>query len=368
MFKMKHAKILNGIIGLAFLALALFQVRCAPKPAVRVTPRQPFIFAVHVLVESTDEALGLIAGIPAMAKAGVNLLVCEIDYNYEFVSHPELRRADPVTRDMVKEMVRLCRRHKIRLVPEFQTLGHQSWAENTWPLLTKYPQFDETPGKYPGNKDGDKEFYCRSWCPLHPDLNPIVFSLYDELLDVFEADALHVGMDEVFLIGDKDCPRCAGKDPAELFAHAVNTAYDHLVKEKGVEMFIWADRFLDGEATGYGEWEASMNKTYPAVDMVPKDIIMCDWHYERKYENMKGTGFPSVSFFLEKGFRVLPASFKDTKAVKMLIDDSFKYPSERMLGHMCTIWGGVEPDKIAKCDQFKTIAKELRKYGLLTEK
>lgn len=93
MFKMKHAKILNGIIGLAFLALALFQVRCAPKPAVRVTPRQPFIFAVHVLVESMDEALGLIAGIPAMAKAGVNLLVCEIDYNYEFVSHPAPRRS-----------------------------------------------------------------------------------------------------------------------------------------------------------------------------------------------------------------------------------------------------------------------------------
>jgi len=361
---MKHAKILNGVIGLAFLALALFQVRCAPKPAVRITPRQPLIFAVHVLVESTDEARGLIAGIPAMAKSGVNLLVCQIDYNYEFVSHPELRRDDPVSRDMVKEMVRLCRRHKIRLVPEFDSLGHQSWAEKTWPLLIKYPQFDETPGKYPGNKD----IYCRSWCPLHPDLYPVIFSLYDELLDVFEADALHVGIHEVFLIGDKDCPRCAGKDPAELFAHAVNTIYDHLVKEKGVEMFMWADRFLDGEATGYGEWEASMNKTYPAVDMVPKDIIMCDWHYERKYENMKGTGFPSVPFFLEKGFRVLPASFKDTKAVKMLIDDSFKYPSERMLGHMCTSWGGVEPDKIARCRHFKAIVKELRKYGLQTMK
>jgi hypothetical protein len=85
MFEMKHTKILNGVIGLAFLALALFQVRCVPKPAVRVTPRQPLIFAVHVLVESTDEARGLMAGIPAMAKAGVNLLVCEIDYNYEFV-------------------------------------------------------------------------------------------------------------------------------------------------------------------------------------------------------------------------------------------------------------------------------------------
>jgi hypothetical protein len=52
----------------------------------------------------------------------------------------------------------------------------------------------------------------------------------------------------------------------------------------------------------------------------------------------------------------------------MLIDDSFKYPSERMLGHMCSSWGGVEPGKIAKCKQFKVIVKELRKYGLLTTK
>jgi len=178
---MKPAKILNGVIGLAFLALALFQVRCAPKPAVRVTPRKPLIFAVHVLVESKDEARGLIGEIPAMAKSGVNLIVCEIDYNYEFDSHPELRRENPVSKDMVKEMVRLCRQYKIRLVPEFQSLGHQSWEERTWPLLIKYPQFDETPGKYPGNKD----IYCRSWCPLHPDLHPVIFSLYDELLDVF---------------------------------------------------------------------------------------------------------------------------------------------------------------------------------------
>ena len=361
---MKRAKILNGVIGLAFLTLAIFQVRCAPKPAVRVTPRKPLIFAVHVLVESKKAAWGLIGEIPAMAKSGVNLLVCEIDYNYEFVSHPELRREDAVSKDMVKQMVRLCRQHKIRLVPEFQSLGHQSWAEKTWPLLIKYPQFDETPGKYPGNKD----VYCRSWCPLHPDLYPVIFSLYDELLDVFEADALHVGMDEVFLIGDKDCPRCAGKDPAELFAHAVNTVYDHLVKEKGVEIFMWADRLIDGGATGYGEWEASMNNTHPAIDMVPKDIIMCDWHYERKYENMNGTGYPSVPLFLDKGFRVLPVSFKDTKAVRMLIDYSFKYSSERMLGHMCSSWGGVEPGKIAKCKQFKAIVKELRRYGLLTTK
>ncbi len=352
-------------LGLALAALALFQVGCAPRPAVVMTPRKPLIFAAHVLMDRT--AAGGMAGlrkeIPAMAKAGVNLIVMEVDYNYEFVSHPELRGEDPLTRAQVKEIVGLCRQYKIRLVPEFQSLGHQSWAETTFPLLVKNPQFDETPGKYPGNKDGDKEIYCRSWCPFHPDLYPIVNALYDELIDAFEADALHVGMDEVFLIADPDCPRCKDKTTAECFAYAVNRAYDHLVKEKGVEMFMWADRFIDGTDT-YGEWEASMNKTYPAVDMVPKDIIMCDWHYERKYERMKTPGYPSVDMFIGKGFRVLPATFRDTKAVKMSIDYSMKFPSDKMLGHMCTTWGGIKAGSIYKSKQFKTIAKELRKYGL----
>lgn len=355
----------KGGLGLALAALALFQVRCAPGPAVVTTPRQPLVFATHVLLDRTAGAsmAGLRKEIPEMAKRGVNLLVLEIDYNYEFVSHPELRGNDPLSKAQVKELVGLCRQYKIRLIPEFQSLGHQSWAETTYSLLEKYPQLDESPGKYPGNKDGDKEFYCRSWCPFHPDLYPIVFALYDELIDAFEADALHVGMDEVFIIADPDCPRCKDKTTAECFAYAVNRVHDHLVKEKGVEMFMWADRFIDGTNT-YGEWEASMNGTAPAVDMVPKDIVMCDWHYESKYERMKTMGFPSVDMFVGKGFRVLPATYRDTKAVKMFIDYSVKFPSDRMLGHMCTTWGGVKAGSIYKSKQFKTIAKELRKYGL----
>jgi hypothetical protein len=361
MLSKRTAHAVKGGLGLALAALALFQVRCAPGPAVVTTPRKPLIFAAHVLMDRTAAAsmAGLRKEIREMAKAGVNLIVLEVDFNYEFVSHPELRGNDPLTRAQAKEIVGLCRQYKIRLVPEFQSLGHQSWEEKTYSLLEKYPQFDETPGKYPGNKD----IYCRSWCPFHPDLYPIVNALYDELIDVFEADALHVGMDEVFLIADPDCPRCKDKTTAECFAYAVNRAYDHLVKEKGVEMFMWADRFIDGTDT-YGEWEASMNKTYPAVDMVPKDIVMCDWHYERKYERMKTPGFPSVDMFIGKGFRVLPVTYRDTKVVKMFIDYSVKFPSDKMLGHMCTTWGGVKTGSIHKSKQFKAIAKELKKYGL----
>jgi len=352
-----------AVVAPAAAAFIIFHAGCAPRPSVQVVKAgPPPIFAVHVLMDrGAAGGVDTLEGeIPALARAGVNLIIIEVDYSFEYESHPELRGKDPLSKSRARALAGLCRRNGIRLVPEFQSLGHQSWEGETFSLLTRYPELDETPGKFPANND----IYCRSWCPLHPDLNPIIFSLYDELIDAFEADGFHVGMDEVFLIADKDCPRCGGKDPAELFAGAVNAAYGHLVRDKGVEMFMWADRLIDGGTCLYGEWEASMNGTWPAVDKIPRDIILCDWHYERAYEKMRETGFPSVPVFLDKGFRVLPCSFKDTRAVRMLINDSFQYPTERMLGHMNTSWGGAKPGRIHESKSFKTIARELRKHGL----
>src|SRR5690348_470674 len=99
-------------------------------------------------------------------------------------------------------------------------------------------------------------------------------------------------MDEVFYIGDPQCPRCGGSDKAELFAGEGRTIDEHL-KQKNRVLWICGDRLIDGKTTGMGEWEASYNNTYRAVDMIPKDVVICDWHYERAdktpvYFAMKG--------------------------------------------------------------------------------
>lgn len=233
----------------------------------------------------------------ALPKEGVNTLVVEFDYRYRFQSHPEVVDAGALSKDEVRQIADACRDAHIRLIPEMDLLGHQSWAETTFGLLRSHPDFDETPGKFPGNKG----LYCRSYCPSDPDVHKVVFDLIDELADACGADAFHVGMDEVQTLGDPDCPRCKGKTTAELFAGEVNALHDHL-KEKNRQMWMWGDRFIDGKTSGIGDWEASGNGTQDAIRHVPKDITICDWHYDHAE--------PTAAYFALNGMPVVACPWR----------------------------------------------------------
>jgi len=328
------------------LLLVLLSVPVAALGGSEAVVKEPWR-GVHIGIGSAKAVEQLTGVVGELAGLGINVIVGEINYGYKYTSHPELRRGGASGPEQIKRLLAECRRHKVRLIPQFQCLGHQSWSKNTGPLLTKYPEFDETPGKYPNNKG----IYCRSWCPLHPQVNKIVFELIDELIKVFEADAMHVGMDEVFIIGDEDCPRCKGKGKAELFAGAVNDYHKHLAGRHKIEMLMWGDRLIDASKYSYGKWEASANDTAAAIDMIPKDIIMCDWHYNLR------DAYESVPLFLEKGFRVWPASWKKPDAAKAFVDYSRKFDNKRMLGHLNTTWGAVKIGDLPSFEPLKYAAK-----------
>ena len=286
-----------------------------------------------------DEFVKFVAN--ELAPRKVNTLILRVDYNYAFESHPELRDPTPLTKADVKKLVEVCRANHIRLIPQINLLGHQSWAEKVNKLLEVYPEFDETPQvKMPEkyvwpNADG---LYCKSYCPLHPDVHKVVFDLVDEICDVFETDAFHAGMDEVFYIGDDKCPRCGGRDKAELFAGEVNLIRNHLAG-KNRQLWIWGDRLLDGKTGCLGMWEASMNNTHRAIDLIAKDVMICDWHYER----------PDLTavYFAIKGFNVVTCPWRNPENAVKQTQDMFRYRAasplemkERFQGMLQTVWSG----------------------------
>ncbi len=274
-----------------------------------------------------------------LAPRGVNTLVLLVDYNYQYESYPQLRDSGALSKSDVKKMVAACRKHNIRIVPQINLLGHQSWANDPGQLMEEFPEFDETPWvKFPEkyewpNEDG---LYCKSYCPLHPDVHKVVFAIVDELCDAYETDAFHAGMDEIFYLGEDKCPRCKGIDKAELFANEIRKIKAHL-DNKNRELWIWGDRLIDGRTTGIGFWEGSYNYTYRAIDMIPKDVVICDWHYERPDQ--------TPVYFAMKGFRVMTCPWRTPPTAVIQAEDMArfkKYATPEMkpkyYGMMQTTW------------------------------
>lgn len=274
-----------------------------------------------------------------LAPQQVNTLILRVDFGYQYTSHPELRESQSLSKEQVKKLVAACKRNNIRIIPQVNLLGHQSWAGRIGKLLEVYPDFDETPHvampanyKWP-NADS---LYCKSYCPLHPGVHKVVFDIMDEICDVFETNAFHAGMDEVFYIGDSKCPRCKGKDKAALFAGEVSTLRDHLAK-KNRELWIWGDRLIDGKATGLGMWEASFNNTHTAIDMIPKDVMICDWHYERPDK--------TAVYFAMKGFNVVTCPWRNPAVAEQQLNDMIGFRKSstdamkpRFKGMLQTVW------------------------------
>jgi hypothetical protein len=278
-----------------------------------------------------------------LAPRNVNTLILRVDYNYQYTSHPELKNKKALSASDVKKLVRACQKHNIRIIPQINLLGHQSWAGKVENLLRVYPEFDETPYvkmpedyKWP-NADG---LYCKSYCPLHPGVHKVVFDLIDEICDAFEADAFHAGMDEVFYIGHDSCTRCAGRDKAELFAGEVTAIRNHLAGNER-QLWIWGDRLIDGKTTGMGMWEASFNNTYRAVDLVPKDVMICDWHYERADQ--------TPVYFAMKGLQVVTCPYQNPDFAVQQAEDMAKFRQratramkDRYAGIVQTVWSSSE--------------------------
>lgn len=300
-----------------------------------LTSPQPYNHEIPLVAEFIERVL---------APSGVNLIVLQMRYRYQFKKHPECQGFDPLSYEDVKFLLNVCRRNGIRLVPKMNLIGHQSGLHNKpqdgilhghptegipdFPdgLLRAYPFLDETPEK-------ETVLYARSLCPTHPLLPSILFDLIDEMMDVFEADGMHIGCDETMMLGE--CPRCRGIEPHILFANYINMIHDHLA-ERGAETMIWSDRLLHHIDSGYNHaYEASANGTDKAIDLVAKDVMCCDWHYGR-YREYKG--YQSVDIFADHGLRMMVCPWKNLDDTKDFLEYAMEHDRGHIEGYLQTTW------------------------------
>ena len=84
-------------------------------------------------------------------------------------------------------------------------------------------------------------------------------------------------------------------------------------------------------------WEASMNNTHRAIDLIPKDVVINDWHYVKAY--------PTAVHFAMKGFRVISCPWRIPSVAIDQVNDMVRFKNQstdvmkdRYYGVMHTVW------------------------------
>ena len=112
-----------GRMILMLLVICVMLGACSP--AVLPKPSDaPALVGMHTLIHNDDEGLALLPTIPKLSKRGVNALVVEVNYNFDWKSHPELAADDGLTLQTAREVAKACRDNGIRIIPAFNCLGH----------------------------------------------------------------------------------------------------------------------------------------------------------------------------------------------------------------------------------------------------
>lgn len=279
--------------GLAWGQPAAPKVQQNPRPAAEFPVRALHLIAPrHSRVPLTRRLC-----LDHLPKVAINTLILEVNYAFQYRSHPEVSDGD-LTADDVRSLVADCRSAGIRVVPLLQMLGHQGWQRRRFALLKKYPHFDELPLA--------AGVESRTWCSAEPAVWALALDLADELLQVFGTQGLHIGLDEIKAIGR--CPRCKGRTAGELFADSVVALHNHIVGKRGAQMMMWGDRLLDGKALKLNRYESSHNGTHVVGGRLPKEVTVCDWHYAER------STYPSIQALQDLGVGIWVATWKRPRA------------------------------------------------------
>lgn len=191
--------------------------------------------------------------------------------NHSYNAHGEV-----YTQKECRDLAAYCEARGIEIIPEVPYLSHSEY------LLAAHPELAECPDEWTPD----------TCCPLHPDLYKYVFDLFDEVIDVFHPQTLHIGHDEWWVMCQ--CERCRGKDPAQLFANDVNHAYQYL-KEKGVKTMIWGDKLMkvcdrNGEFHGGAHKKIWSVKTDRSIEVMGKECPIYEKYWFKAPENIEEMG------------------------------------------------------------------------------
>lgn len=232
------------------------------------------------------------------SELGFNLIIFRVTPNLQLANSPNPQVAQRWSLAELGEWVHQTRRLGLEIVPEIKLLTHQE--------------------KFFGSKFPDLMYNNVTYDPSKPAVYDVVLPFLEEVIDIFNPKAIHIGHDEVAGHHPRSRKKWLSKNEltltSDLFLDSVSTLHQFLGK-KNVKTWMWGDmlvgieefpnmlpRHLHGNLPGYGR---------ELRQKLSKDIVILDWHYFDPTED-----FQTVTTLRKEGFQVLACVWDDEDNIR----------------------------------------------------
>ena len=210
-----------------------------------------------------------ISRFPWLKEQGLNTFLLYFENHLRFEKHNAFAPEGSWTMDDLIRIQIAGKEYGIDVIPAQTSIGHCTG------ILT-HPDYAEM-----AEEGSDSYQFCTS----HPKSLQVLTEIFDELAAKSQSPYISINADESAYLGL--CPRCQtafpGWSKGKIFRHHIKQIYE-VIKSHGKRMMMWDDML----------W------LYPeAVEGLPRDIIMLDWHYNQHRR------YPSIDHWRSLGFDVI---------------------------------------------------------------
>ncbi|GBC95366.1 Beta-hexosaminidase [bacterium HR16] len=209
----------------------------------------------------------------------LNSLVLESEYT-RWDSAPEIAVDFSMDKRDLQQVIAFARRYQMEVIPLVQSMGHSEWIFRN--------------GQ---NRDiAEDPENPRAYCPLNPRTYEFIDAIYDEAISLFQPRFFHIGHDEVAMFGRFPYhEQCKQRGLTQLFVDDVLHHYNRF-KQRHIRTMMWGDMLLHRtESADSAAFAESPEEAQRRREMLPKEIIICDWHYQPR----------PPEEFVQKNLRVL---------------------------------------------------------------
>jgi len=268
-----------------------------------------------------------------LAALKMNQLVLEAEY-IEWDNHPELHHPQyGMPKEDVRKILAACRAEAIDVTPLINTLGHCQWMFETGHHL----DICEDPvAKW-------------AYCVTNPKTYDLVFSIFEETIELFQPKYLHIGHDEF-----ADRGRVPFRESSKPYTIEQLLMMDTLklhdwLKQRNVGTMMWGDMLLaKGEAPDACNAE-SKESAIALREELPDDVLITDWHYA----NVTAEQFTNLKTFQDEGHPVVASTWNRPTNI---VNFAHAAANSGAQGLLQTTWAGYSLD----ADSFQ---KEMHQYG-----